>query len=91
MTSTAAQQQHLRAVGVEPATLKLADAAAYVSLSPNTFLREVAAGTMPPPVPLASRRKLWSRAALDARVGGRKAAPDPIERQIDEAIERYAG
>lgn len=76
-----------------PATLGIAGAAAYVGLSVNTFRAEVAAGTMPPPVPLACRRKLWSRAALDRAIEGPDAAsepPAPLGEQIADAIDAYA-
>jgi predicted DNA-binding transcriptional regulator AlpA len=92
MATKAALRQALCAAGVPPAGLSLPEAAAYVGLSPNTFLAEVMAGTLPPSIPLTKRRRLWSRAALDAAVGGRSnAAPIPLDDKIKAAIDDYAG
>lgn len=63
--------------GITPRLLPRDKAAAYVGLSPNTFDRQVAAGTFPAPFPLTGlRRRLWDVRALDAaidRVMGIKA------------------
>lgn len=49
-----------------PRLLSREMAARYVGLSPNTFDKEVRAGTFPRSVALrASTRKLWDRVALD--------------------------
>ncbi len=63
-----------------PAVLSRREAAAYVRLGVRTFAREVKAGRLPPPLDLACRRKLWSRAALDRAIDPAAAAPagDPI-------------
>lgn len=74
--------------GIMPAGMPLAEAAAYMGLSPNTFLAEVAAGNLPPPLPLKCRRKVWSRAALDAALGA-GVTSEPTAEDIDAAIEAY--
>lgn len=82
-------REQLARAGILPAALPLDQAAAYVGLSPRTFLKEVAAGRMPKPVDIAARRKLFSRAALDAAVHGRQARPVSTDEAIDEAINGY--
>lgn len=81
----------LASSGICPRGLDAASAAAYVGLSKTAFLREVAARTMPGPLPLASRRRIWDIAALNAaldRLTGRGIAglspltDDPIMDQI---------
>lgn len=63
--------------------LAIEDAAAYVGLSPNTFMAEVRAGTFPGPFPLTrTRRRLWDVKALDAamdRAMGAKVRDDDWE------------
>lgn len=49
-----------------PGLLGVAQAAAFCSLSKGTFMALVKRGKMPSPVKLPVRRKLWSRAALEA-------------------------
>jgi predicted DNA-binding transcriptional regulator AlpA len=70
------------------ATLGVRDAASYCGLSVNTFLREVKAGTLPRPIPLASRRRLWSRATLDRALAG-ELSPKAPALTIAEAIDAY--
>lgn len=49
-----------------PRLLSREQAAAYVGLSPEAFLKEVMAGTFPHPFPLRrTRRRLWDKAELD--------------------------
>ncbi|MFN3744233.1 MAG: helix-turn-helix transcriptional regulator [Hyphomicrobiaceae bacterium] len=69
-------------------TLGLAEAASYVGLSPTTFMREVKAGTLPPPLKLQCRRRLWSRAALDRAIDPDHAQPPPNDR-VAAAIDAY--
>lgn len=89
MTSRATMRETLRSRGIGPGTLSLAEAAAYVGLSPNTFLTEVAAGKMPAPIDLKSRRKLWPKAALDRRLGATQTDETALQAAIAEAIETY--
>jgi predicted DNA-binding transcriptional regulator AlpA len=49
-----------------PGLLSVEQGAAFCSLSRNTFLSLVKRGKLPAPVKLPVRRKLWSRAALEA-------------------------
>lgn len=59
--------------GVAPRLLSREQAAAYVGLSPETFLAEVAAGTFPRPFPLKrTRRRLWDRAEIDRALDARR-------------------
>lgn len=77
--------------GIQPGGLSLAEAAAYVGVSPNTFLREVRAGTLPGPLPLKARRRVWSRDALARAVGAADTSPKPdLGEEIDRAIDEYA-
>ena len=48
-----------------PAGLSRCEAAGYVGLSPVAFDALVASGLMPPPLPLAIRRRIWNVRALD--------------------------
>lgn len=91
MTTVAEARASLASRGLTPATLCLAEAAAYVGLSKRTFMAEVAAGKMPPPLDLAGRRKLFSKVALDQRVSGRHAQPtrDEIDAAMNAAIDAY--
>ena len=91
MATTRAAREELGRQGIKPGGLSLAEAAAFVGLSPNTFLREVKAGTLPAPLPLVSSRKVWSRAAL-ARATGADDNPAGVDLsyEIDKAIEDYA-
>ncbi len=64
-------------------------AAAYLSVSPNTFDEMVRDGRMPPPKLLGGRRRAWDIRALDAAIdrlpidGGRQI--DVSWRDIDAA------
>ena len=59
-----------------PRVLEAPLAAAYLSLAESTFLREVKAGRIPPPVALTEGRRGWDRAVLDAWVDRRSCAKD---------------
>lgn len=49
-----------------PRLLSREQAAAYVGLSPEAFLKEVVLGTFPHPFPLKrTKRRLWDKAELD--------------------------
>lgn len=90
MPSIAALRENMSRRGIAPATLNLAEAAAYVGLSVNTFRKEIVAGTMPAPLPLKSGRKLFSRAALDRATGSQQTAPQVSqEQEIAAAIDAY--
>ncbi len=94
MTSTRARREELVRQGMQPATLPLAEAAAYVGLSPQTFLTEVKAGFMPQPLPLRSRRKLWAVAALSRACGSSSSdvkSSDGMDECVNQAIANYAG
>jgi predicted DNA-binding transcriptional regulator AlpA len=84
-TTQAASPIELLSVPIERATLSAPEAAHYVGLSVATFQSEVRAGSFPPPLALKARRRLWSRASLDAALvrlhGG--SAPDAISEAID--------
>ena len=43
----------------------LAEAAAYLGLSPARFERHVAEGLLPRPLPLGGRGRVWDRMAID--------------------------
>ena len=90
MSSTAAIRERLAGRGITPATLSLEEAAAYVGMSKQTFLKEVRAGTMPLPLPLKGRRKLFSLAALDQRVNPLQAPQRSTRDEIEEAVDSYA-
>ena len=55
-------------------------AAAYLSVSPNTFDEMVRDGRMPPPKLLGGRRRAWDIRALDAAID---RLPIDRGRQID--------
>lgn len=89
---TSARRDSLSRRGIQPGTLPLADSAAFVGVCPNTFLKEVKAGRLPPPLPLASRRRLWSIAQLRKATGESQppvSGPDYSD-EIDKAIDEYA-
>ena len=103
MTARKAEaRQRLMAEGVRPRAVALSEAAAYVGLCPEMFRREVAAGRLPPPLPIGGRRRLWDvrrlDAALDALSGlgadarSARAAPvDPADDPILAAIRGARG
>lgn len=70
----ASVRERLAARGILPGALPLEEAAAYVGLSVNTFLVEVAAGTMPAPLPLKARRKLYAPCRSGSSLSRRQEA-----------------
>lgn len=77
--------------GIPSGTFSLGEAAAFVGVSPNTFLNEVEAGTLPRPLPLKSKRRLWSRSALARAIGSEDTASEgDVSEEIDKAIDEYA-
>ncbi len=56
--------RRLAAGGIQPRGLCLEEAAAYVGMSAHTFHQEVTAGTMPAPMNLRTRPRIWERPAL---------------------------
>lgn len=71
-----------------PRLLSREQAAAYVGLSPETFLKEVLAGTFPHPFPLRkAKRKLWDKAELDRALDSRLTVE--IEGDRDERKKRW--
>jgi predicted DNA-binding transcriptional regulator AlpA len=78
----------LEALGLQPRGLALEEAALYVGVSPQLFLRQVAAGELPKPRQFG-RRKVWDRIALDRTMSGEAASSDtrrdPIMESIDAA------
>jgi predicted DNA-binding transcriptional regulator AlpA len=73
-----------------PRGLSLAQAAAYVGLSPNTFKFHVDAGKYPQPASVG-RRKLWDRKALDLaldKVSGLSAESTGANDDQDEGKKR---
>jgi predicted DNA-binding transcriptional regulator AlpA len=91
MTTTRAARDALTRKGIAPAGLPLEEAAAFIGISRNSFLKEVEAGTLPKPLPLTTRRRIWSRAALAQAIGAEGARDErAIGDEIDKAIETYA-
>jgi len=90
MTTVATLREQMARRGIQPATLQLEEAAAYVGMSKHTFLKEIQAGNMPQPLALRGRRKLFSIAALDQRINPQQAPQRSMRDEIDEAIESYA-
>jgi hypothetical protein len=97
--SKEAGRQRLAQIGLKPLALNLDEASAMCGLSPAQFLKEVAAGNLPPPLGgLLSRRKLWSRAALERSINGETDAgplgasgdPDPLMSEIRARATRFA-
>ena len=76
----------LAGIGIAPRGLSVNEAAAYVGLSRNQFLRYVDRGIYPTAMPLPGRERVWDRQALDAAMDGKehKRAADDIEAAIGE-------
>ncbi len=55
-------------LGIAPRLLTREQAAAYLSVSPNTFDAMVEDGVMPRPRLLHGRRRAWDMRALDAAI-----------------------
>jgi excisionase family DNA binding protein len=55
-------------LGIAPRLLKREQAAAYLSVSPNTFDEMVRDGRMPRPKLLGGRRRAWDIRALDVAI-----------------------
>ncbi|WP_024276024.1 hypothetical protein [Hyphomicrobium sp. 802] len=63
--SKGSAREKLAAAGIIPRGLSLDEAAAYVNLSPKSFLAEVDAGRYPAALPHKADRLIWDRHALD--------------------------
>lgn len=69
-----------------PRLLSREQAAAYVGLSPEAFLKEVVLGTFPHPFPLRrTKRRLWDKAELDRVLDARLS----VEGDWDEREKRW--
>ena len=55
---------------IAPRCLSAEQAATYLGVSANTFLRMVAEGKAPEPIPISERRKVWDKQALDKYIDG---------------------
>ncbi len=70
--------------GAWPRGLKLALAAEYRGVCPNTFLGMVKAGTMPEPE-IHGRRKIWDRFGIDKAWDRRdETTRDPLMEALDD-------
>jgi predicted DNA-binding transcriptional regulator AlpA len=65
---------------IVPRGLSAAEAAAYVGVSEPTFLDDVAAGRLPPPLRFG-RRRVWDKAAID-RAFDRMSGFEPHEGRL---------
>ena len=90
-TSKTGATERLVKLGIPPRLLDLDLAAAYVGLSPATFLNAVKQGHYPAAI-ADGRRRVWDRRAIDAAVDhrsglastfGRDESHDAIMRAID--------
>ena len=71
--------------GAWPRGLNLELVAAYRGVSPNTFLAEVKAGTMPKPE-RRGRRKIWDRYKVDKRMDRvDETEVDPLMEALDDS------
>jgi hypothetical protein len=87
-----AGRERLAQLGVKPAALGADEAAAFCALSTGQFLKEVAARTLPGPIGgLISKRKLWSRIALERAINERDGAgPAPDNDHVMHLIKNHA-
>lgn len=87
-----AGRERLAQLGVKPAALGADEAAAFCGLSTGQFLKEVAASTLPGPIGgLISKRKLWSRIALERAINERDGAgPAPDNDHVMHLIKNHA-
>ena len=69
-------------LGIAPRLLTREQAAAYLSVSPNTFDEMVKDSRMPRPKFLSSRRRAWDVRALDAAID--RLPIDGDDARIDE-------
>lgn len=69
-------------LGIAPRLLTREQAAAYLSVSPNTFDEMVKDTRMPRPKLLSSRRRAWDVRALDAAID--RLPIDGDDARIDE-------
>jgi predicted DNA-binding transcriptional regulator AlpA len=92
-TKARATEDLARVAGLQPRLLGARLAAAYVGLSCAAFLRSVAEGRYPPPLP-DGRRRQWDIRALDEAIdrrsglrssSSRNESPDDLSRAIDAA------
>ncbi len=77
-----APRSALADVGIAPRLLTREQAAAYLSVSSNTFDQMVKDGRMPRPKMLGGRRRAWDVRALDAAVD--RLPVEGQDEQIDE-------
>lgn len=71
---------------MQPMTLDANAAAAFLGMSRARLRREVAAGTVPGPLPLIGNKKLWSRPILERWLAGDQTPAgdvDPIMAAIE--------
>lgn len=61
---------------IRPRYLSLKAAAQYLTISPQTLLRLVAAGKLPAPKYLSPKLPRWDRDAIDAAMCNKPSAPD---------------
>jgi len=61
----------------------------YTRRSPNTFLRGVAAGEWPKPIPDSRDLRLWDRHELDAEIDRRRGKPSLAAEE--QALDRKFG
>jgi excisionase family DNA binding protein len=69
-------------LGIAPRLLTREQAAAYLSVSPNTFDEMVKGGRMPRPKVLGNRRRAWDVRALNAAID--RLPVDGDDAQIDD-------
>src|SRR5262245_37637464 len=83
-------------IGLKPLALDALEAAALCGLSEAQFRKEVEAGNLPPPVHLASKRKVWSLRLLESAInggdGGKTPAADTdlLMREIKSRVRQLA-
>jgi hypothetical protein len=91
-----AGRRRLAQIGLRPLALNVDEASAMCGLSSAQFVKEVAAGNLPPPIGgLLSKRKLWSVAALERTInnidtGQSNVDNDQLMREIKSRAARVA-
>lgn len=78
-------RRRLAEAGIEPRLLSLEQAAAYLGVSPATFLADVEAGRMPQALTVGRVAKRWDKIAIDAMLDG--AAGSPARDAVMDLIE----